>query len=123
MIKIGELSFETGAPNAERLLESTGQTIGAMRELLDGHLIAGTVARALSACIKAEHDINELACAIAAEGVAEVKLLVRELYEPKAEQPAPAPVQPPKPEPAEADPAPKPAQPSSERAPGEPKQQ
>src|SRR4051794_11265522 len=79
-MKIGDIELEVGTPDPERLLESTGQSVASMRRLLDGHLIAGLVAKALHACIDAEHDVHELAVRIAREGVAEIRALVRELY-------------------------------------------
>jgi hypothetical protein len=80
MIQIGQLKLKVGAPDPERLVESSGQSVAAMRRLLDGNLFAGIVAKALHACLKAEHDVHDLAVRIEHAGVAEVRALVRELY-------------------------------------------
>lgn len=84
-MKIGDLEVDAGAPDAERLRIATGQSVASMRDLLSRPLLAGTVARALSACVEeVEGETRDLALwarTIAAEGVSGVRAEVLKLYE------------------------------------------
>jgi hypothetical protein len=80
-MRIGKLKLTTAAPDAERLLASTGLSRAEMRAQLGGYPIAGVVAAALNACLAEPMPTGELAMAIAAAGLEPVRVRVADLYE------------------------------------------
>jgi hypothetical protein len=50
-MKIGKLTLETVAPNAERLISSTGLSVAEMRRMLAGSISPSLIARGLNACL------------------------------------------------------------------------
>lgn len=79
-MQIGDLTLETVAPNAERLLSSTGLSVVEMRSILSGPVMEHLLARAINACLEQGLEIALLAQAIAEEGVESVKAEVVKLY-------------------------------------------
>jgi hypothetical protein len=89
-MKIADYDLRLGPPNADRLLALSGQRPAAMANLLEGPLIASTVAAAVLACATGE-DLptqHDLAVAIEADGVDQVRSEIRKKYAAAA---APAP--------------------------------
>jgi hypothetical protein len=80
-MKIGKLTLETAAPNAERLLSSTGLSVAEMRSMLSGSLAAHLLARAINACLEEALEVASLAEAIAEHGVEAVREEVLKLYQ------------------------------------------
>jgi hypothetical protein len=79
-MKIGKLTLETVAPNAERLLSSTGLSVAEMRSMLSGSLAAHLLARAINACLEEAREVASLAEAIAGHGIEAVREEVLKLY-------------------------------------------
>jgi hypothetical protein len=84
-MKIGKLTLETVAPNAERLISSTGLSIAEMRSTLAGSVAAHILARAVNACLEEAMEVASLAQAIAEHGIEAVRAEALKLYEPKKE--------------------------------------
>jgi hypothetical protein len=79
-MKIGKLKLETVAPDAARLLSSTGLSVAEMRRMLSGPIPPHLLARALSACIAEEIATAELARCIVEEGVQKMRAAIAKLY-------------------------------------------
>jgi hypothetical protein len=80
-MKIGNLDLEVGAPDAERLLSSTGLSVAEMREHLRSTTAPGLIARALAACIGEGEAIAGLARSIAEHGVRAARAEILKLYD------------------------------------------
>jgi hypothetical protein len=80
-MKLGKLTLETAAPDAERLLSSTGLSIAEMRSMLSGSLAAHLLARAINACLEEAREIASLAEAIAEHGIEAAREEVLKLYQ------------------------------------------
>lgn len=80
-MKIGEIELEAGAPDAERLLASTGLSVAEMLQRLRSSVPAHLLARAIHACAAEAEGVAALARAIAAEGVETVRAQALKLYE------------------------------------------
>jgi hypothetical protein len=85
-MKIGKLTLETVAPNAERLISSTGLSIAEMRSMLAGS-VALTFSRVPSTLVSRRRWASpSLAQAIAEHGIEAVRAEARfKLYVPKKE--------------------------------------
>jgi hypothetical protein len=79
-MRVGKLTLETAAPNAERLLSSTGLSIAEMRSMLSGSLAAHLLARAINACLEEAREVASLAHEIAEHGLEIVRAEVAQLY-------------------------------------------
>jgi hypothetical protein len=80
-MRVGKLTLETAAPNAERLLSSTGLSVAEMRSMLSGSLAAHLLARAINACLEEAREVASLAEAVAEHGIEAVREEVLKLYE------------------------------------------
>jgi hypothetical protein len=90
MVTIGRLKLDATAPDADKLLSSTGLSVPEMAAQLHGPASAGQVAQALDACLTDGPHHVEIATRIDADDLADVRSQVAAIYDRAAKKDAPS---------------------------------